>query len=158
MAQAVSFRPVTAQAWIRFQASPYEVCGRRSGTPTCFCPSTSFSPVRISPAMSCVCLHTPCQKDKRTKPGKLHKAVFFLEIGKQWFTFLFFILNLFFTFLWNLLILWSMNFIVYRFLRVLTRRKLIFIVKTKRLTPCREAVAFYCENYTKHGNIRCGKA
>ena len=38
MAPAVSRRLLTAEAWVRTQASPREICGGQSGTGTGFCP------------------------------------------------------------------------------------------------------------------------
>jgi hypothetical protein len=36
MAQAVSLRPITAEAWVRFRVGPCEICGEQSGTGTGF--------------------------------------------------------------------------------------------------------------------------
>jgi hypothetical protein len=49
MAQAVSRRPVTADARVRFRVSPCEICGGQSGTGTGFSPSCRFSPVNFIP-------------------------------------------------------------------------------------------------------------
>jgi len=42
---------VTAQARVRSQASPSEICGRQCGTEIGFSPSSSVSPVGIIPPM-----------------------------------------------------------------------------------------------------------
>jgi hypothetical protein len=57
MAQAVCHRSDTAEAWVRSQIIPCEICGIQSGTGTGFSPSTSVSPVSIIPPM----LHTRLQ-------------------------------------------------------------------------------------------------
>jgi hypothetical protein len=44
MAQAVSRRPLTAEARVQSRVSPYRTCGGRSGTGTGFSPSTSVFP------------------------------------------------------------------------------------------------------------------
>jgi hypothetical protein len=49
MTQAVSRRPVTAEARVRSWVSPRGVCGGQSGTGTGFSPSTSVSPVNFIP-------------------------------------------------------------------------------------------------------------
>jgi hypothetical protein len=36
MAQAVSRRPLTTEAWFRVRTSPYGICGGQCGTGTCF--------------------------------------------------------------------------------------------------------------------------
>ena len=41
MAQALSRRPLTAEARVHSHDSPWEICGRQSGTGTGFSPSTS---------------------------------------------------------------------------------------------------------------------
>jgi hypothetical protein len=48
MAQAVSRRPLTAEAWVRFRLGPCGICGGQSGTGTGFSPSTSVFPLSIS--------------------------------------------------------------------------------------------------------------
>jgi hypothetical protein len=47
MAQAVSRRPVTAEARVRSRVSPCEICGGQSGTGTGFPPSTSGLPCQF---------------------------------------------------------------------------------------------------------------
>jgi hypothetical protein len=49
MAQAVSRRPLTAEARVRSRISPCEICGEQSGTGTGFSPSCRFSPVNFIP-------------------------------------------------------------------------------------------------------------
>jgi len=49
MAKTLSLRPLSAEAWVRSQISPYKICSRRSGTSTGSCPSASFSPVSNFP-------------------------------------------------------------------------------------------------------------
>jgi hypothetical protein len=49
MAQAVSRRPLTAEAWVRSQVSPCGICGGQRGTGTGFSPSTSVVPVNFIP-------------------------------------------------------------------------------------------------------------
>ena len=47
MAQAVSRRPVTADARVRSRVSPRGICGGQSGTGTGFLPSTSVFPCQF---------------------------------------------------------------------------------------------------------------
>jgi hypothetical protein len=47
MAQAVSRRPLTAEARVRSRVSPGEICGGQSGTRTGFSPSTSVFPCQF---------------------------------------------------------------------------------------------------------------
>jgi hypothetical protein len=54
MDQAVSLRPLTAEARVQFQVSRFEICGRQSATGTGFYPSTSVFSGNISQPM----LHT----------------------------------------------------------------------------------------------------
>jgi hypothetical protein len=56
MAQAVSRRPLTAEAWFRARVSPCGICGGQSVTGTGFCPSSSIFPVNIVPPS----LSNPC--------------------------------------------------------------------------------------------------
>jgi hypothetical protein len=44
MTQAVSRRPLTAEARVRSRVSPCGICGRQSGTGEDFSPSTSVFP------------------------------------------------------------------------------------------------------------------
>jgi hypothetical protein len=54
MTQAVSCRPLTAEAQTQSKAILRGICGGQSGTGTGFCQSTSVSPVSIIPPI----LHT----------------------------------------------------------------------------------------------------
>jgi hypothetical protein len=47
MAQAVSRRPLTAEARVRSQVNPCGICGGQSGTGTGFSPSTSLLPCQF---------------------------------------------------------------------------------------------------------------
>jgi hypothetical protein len=49
MAQAVSRRPLIAEARVRSRVSPCEICGGQIGTGTGFSPSCHFSPVNFIP-------------------------------------------------------------------------------------------------------------
>ena len=51
MAQAVSFQPLTADAWVRYRDGQCDFCGGHSGTGPGFSPRTSVSPVRAIPPM-----------------------------------------------------------------------------------------------------------
>jgi hypothetical protein len=48
MAQAVSRRPPTAEAWVRSRVSPCGICGGQSGTGTGFSPEYFVFPLSIS--------------------------------------------------------------------------------------------------------------
>jgi hypothetical protein len=56
VAQAVSHRPLTAEAWFRARFNPCGICGGKSGTGTGFSPSFSVFPVNIIPPS----LSNPC--------------------------------------------------------------------------------------------------
>lgn len=74
MTYTVSRRPVTAETWVLWQESPYEICGGESGTGTGFTPSTSAFPCHCNfsnAPYSFTCTRGFYQKDKREKPGKL---------------------------------------------------------------------------------------
>jgi hypothetical protein len=47
MAQAVSRRPLTAEAWVRSRVSPCWICGGQGGTGTGFHPSSSVFPCQF---------------------------------------------------------------------------------------------------------------
>jgi hypothetical protein len=47
MAQAVSRRPLTAEAQVQFRVGPCGICGGQSGTGTGFSPSTSVFPCKF---------------------------------------------------------------------------------------------------------------
>ena len=49
MAQAVSRRPLTAEARVRFRVSLFGICGGQSGNGTGFSQSTSVFPVNFIP-------------------------------------------------------------------------------------------------------------
>ena len=76
---------LTAEAWVRFQANPCEICGGYSDTGTGFSQSTSFFPCQYhstnAPYSSTYCSY---QKDKRPKHGNLPKSNYLSEIGEHW--------------------------------------------------------------------------
>jgi hypothetical protein len=49
MAQVVSRRPLTMEAWVRARVNPCGICGGQSGTGTGFSPSSSVLPCHIIP-------------------------------------------------------------------------------------------------------------
>jgi hypothetical protein len=51
MAQVVSRRPLTAEAWVRAQVNSCGICGGQSGTGTGFSPSSSFFPCQDHPTV-----------------------------------------------------------------------------------------------------------
>jgi hypothetical protein len=51
MAQVVSRRPLTAEAWVRAQVDPCEICGGQIGTGAGFSPSFFFR-CHIPPSLS----------------------------------------------------------------------------------------------------------
>jgi hypothetical protein len=98
MALAVSRRPVTAEARVRFQVSIREVCGGQSGTGTGFSPSTWIFPFQYHSTngpYSSSCTGCCYQKDKRATPGNVPKGHDFSENGERWIehNFQFFILQ-----------------------------------------------------------------
>ena len=73
---AFSRRLLTAEALVRFQVSPCEICGGKSGTGTRFFSQYfGFTCRRHSTDASCSSssLCRPYQRDRRTKPGNLPK-------------------------------------------------------------------------------------
>jgi hypothetical protein len=54
MAQEVSRRPLTAEAWVRARVNPCRICGGQRGTGTGFSPSSSVFPCQyiIPPSLS----------------------------------------------------------------------------------------------------------
>jgi hypothetical protein len=87
MAQAVSRRLLTAEARVRSQVIPCEICRGRSVTGTGFSPSTSVFPCKYhstNAPYSSSSTHCSCQKDKRAKPGNLTKNNAVSEIGEHW--------------------------------------------------------------------------
>jgi hypothetical protein len=86
VAQAVSRRPLTAEARVRFQASQCEMCGGQSVTATGFSPSTSVFPCQYDStnapysSSSTYCSY----EDKRAKPWNIPKSNGFSEIEEYW--------------------------------------------------------------------------
>jgi hypothetical protein len=66
MAQAVSRRPLTAEARVRPQVGPCGICGGQSGTGTGFSPSTSVFPCQFHYTGA------PLRWKSRKKPHHLH--------------------------------------------------------------------------------------
>jgi hypothetical protein len=84
MAQAVSRRPIIAEAHIRSQANLCGICGGQSDTEIGFSASTSVVPCQYhSTSTPYLCAFTCCsyQKDERAKPGNLPKSNLFSDIG-----------------------------------------------------------------------------
>ena len=81
MAQAISRKPLTAEAQVRSQESPCEICGGESGIGTgIFFPECLLLPLAVSShqcSMLIIIYIFFYQKNKRTKPGNHTKAVFF---------------------------------------------------------------------------------
>jgi hypothetical protein len=78
-AQAITRRPLTAEALVRSQISSCDICCGQNGTGTRLSPSTSVSPCQYqstnapySSSSTCCCYH----KRKRSKPGNLKKNFF----------------------------------------------------------------------------------
>jgi len=87
MDQAVNRWPFTAQPRVRFQITPYEMCGGQSVTGTDFSLSLSVSPRHYHSTSapypsSSTCF--PYQKDRKAKPGNVSKSSVISEIGKRW--------------------------------------------------------------------------
>jgi hypothetical protein len=76
MAQVVSRQPLTAEARALSLASPYEICGRQSGTGTDFSPSTSVFPCQYHSASAPYLSSSTCSsyQDKRENLGNLPKS------------------------------------------------------------------------------------
>jgi hypothetical protein len=83
MAQAVSRRPVTTEAPVRSQVSPYGICGGRIGTGTGFSSSTLVFPYQYHSTSAPYLCSSPCclYQDKRAKSGNLPKSNALSEIG-----------------------------------------------------------------------------
>jgi hypothetical protein len=64
IARALSRQPVAAQARVRSQASPFEICGGQSGTTKDFSPNTSVSSVSSIPSVPQAHLYTECPRRK----------------------------------------------------------------------------------------------
>jgi hypothetical protein len=66
MAQAVSHRPLTAEAWVRARVNPYGICVGQSGTGTGFSPSSSVFPCKY---------HSTVALQTRVIPGMSNMSV-----------------------------------------------------------------------------------
>jgi hypothetical protein len=62
-----SHRPDTAQARVRSQTSPCEICCEQSGTRTGFSPGTSVSPFKIVSPILHIDIHPSASLTRRTK-------------------------------------------------------------------------------------------
>jgi hypothetical protein len=74
LAQAVSCRPLTAEAGVRSQVGPCDICGRQSGTGTDSSPSTSVFPWQYhytNSPYSSPSTYSCYQKEKRENPRNL---------------------------------------------------------------------------------------
>jgi hypothetical protein len=69
MTQAVTRRPLTAEARIRSRVSPCGICGGQSGTCTGFSPSTSAFPCQFHSTGA------PLQEKNEKKINHLHHRV-----------------------------------------------------------------------------------
>jgi hypothetical protein len=69
MAQAVSRRPLTAEAHVRSRVSPCEICVGQSGTGTGFSPSTSVFPCQF------LSIGAPLHGKTEKKSNHLHHRV-----------------------------------------------------------------------------------
>ena len=84
MAQAVSLRPLTAEAQFRLQFRPCEIRGGQSGNGTRFCPSTSvflrqYHSTNASCSSSSACC--PYLKDKRDSWRTFRRQMLFRKSG-----------------------------------------------------------------------------
>ena len=74
MVQAVGRRPVAAEARVRLQASPCEICGEQSVNGICFSPTTSIFPYRYhttnDPYSSYMSLLPEGQTGEASEPSK----------------------------------------------------------------------------------------
>jgi hypothetical protein len=69
MTQAVSRRPLPAEARVRSRVGPCGICGGQSGTETGFSPSTSVFPCQFHST------DAPLKWKSRKKPHHLHHKV-----------------------------------------------------------------------------------
>jgi hypothetical protein len=85
IAQAVSRRPLTLEAWVEFQVGPCEICGGQSGTGTGF--ATLVFPCQYNsinapyPSSSSCCCY---QKNKRANPRNPPTRSALSEIEEHW--------------------------------------------------------------------------
>ena len=86
MAQAVGRRPRTAEARVRFQADPCEICGGQRAPGQVFLPELLLSPVSVIPAALHILLHCKATCIRRTNgwtPGTFQQSNALTDIGKH---------------------------------------------------------------------------